>query len=171
MAEDGVVPVYFRLTKLTLASRFKMETKFFRKHLAGPRKQYRRTEHVTKRVEDDRTGMSNESFYRAMVDHLNFSLGVKPQRATLHEFYIALALTVRDRLVHRWINTVDASMDERSCKTIAYLSAEFLLGRQLENNLINAGCWEQASKALKTHDLDIYDLLEQEPEFAFHLPL
>src|SRR5207237_703236 len=49
-------------------------------------------------------------------------------------------------------------------RTVSYLSAEFLMGPQLENNLINLGIYEEARDAMKTLGLDLQELLEQEEE-------
>jgi starch phosphorylase len=62
---------------------------------------------------------------------------------------MALAYTVRDRLLHNWVETLRA-MDDH-VKVVSYLSAEFLLGPQLGNNLLNPGIMEQVRKAVARH--------------------
>jgi starch phosphorylase len=59
----------------------------------------------TVRVEDDRTGLSIETLRRAMADHLFYLQGRWPEIATRNDFYMALAYTVRDRMLQRWLNT------------------------------------------------------------------
>jgi len=61
---------------------------------------------------------------------------------------MALAHTVRDRLIHRRIKTARTYL-EKDAKTVYYLSAEFLIGRLLSNNLINIGLYERVRQALK----------------------
>jgi len=122
-----------------------------------------RTEHAKVQVEDDRTGMSVETLERAIADNLYYIQGKNESFATLHDYYMALSYTVRDRLMHRWINSVNRYLSGR-VKLVCYLSAEFLMGRHLRNNLVNAGCWEGACQALAKSGLDLYDLLEQEPD-------
>ena len=68
---------------------------------------------VTVEVEDDRTGTSIETLRRAMADHLFYTQGRFPELATKHDLYMALSFTVRDRLLHRWINTVETYFKEK----------------------------------------------------------
>jgi starch phosphorylase len=49
---------------------------------------------------------------------------------------MAVAYTVRDRLLHRWINTIETYL-KQNVRVVCYLSAEFLMGPQLANNLVN----------------------------------
>ena len=112
-------------------------------------------------VEDDRTGMSIEAIKRAFLDHLNYSRGTSLALATPYDLYMALSYCVRDRLMHRWIASRDALNHE---KMVCYLSAEFLLGRQLGNSLLNIGSFMQTRRALEELGLNVYDILEQEAE-------
>ena len=77
---------------------------------------------------------------------------------------MALAYTVRDRMLDRYISTVDASRARTPLKVVAYLSAEFLTGPHLGNSLINLGLWEAAEEALSGVGQDLSTLLEQEEE-------
>src|SRR5262245_60754527 len=86
------------------------------------------------RVEDDRTGMHPATLRRAFTDHVQFSRSREPEGATAFDRYVALALTVRDRLVQRWART-QRTYYEQDVKRAYYLSAEFLLGRALVANL------------------------------------
>ena len=63
--------------------------------------------------------------------------------ATKNDFYMALAYTVRDRQLHRWINTIETYLKQKDTKVVCYLSAEFLLGPRLGNGLINLGIYDQ----------------------------
>jgi glycogen phosphorylase len=112
-------------------------------------------------VEDDRTGMSVETLKRAFLDHLNYSRGTNLELATPYDCYMALSYTVRDRLMHRWIASRNALHDG---KMVCYLSAEFLMGRQLGNNLYNIGSFMQTRKVMQELGLNLYDILEQETE-------
>lgn len=78
-------------------------------------------------IEDDRTGTSIETLRRAILDNLFFVQGKFPEIATRNDHYMALAYTVRDRLLQRWIKTVETWL-QRDVKIVCYLSAEFLLG-------------------------------------------
>lgn len=116
-------------------------------------------------VEDDRTGLSAESIKEAFLDHLRYSQGVDLQHSSAYDRYMALAYVVRDRLVHRWITTRYASR-EQNAKRVCYLSGEFLMGKQLLNNLLNICSFVQARQALNELGISIHELLEQEPEPA-----
>jgi glycogen phosphorylase len=114
-------------------------------------------------VEDDRTGMHPVALERAVLDHLRFTRMKDLTSATRLDVYHAVAHAVRDRLVERWIQTQRA-YTERNVKRIYYLSAEFLMGRALANNLISLGLYEQATSSLRAYGIDLADLLEEEAD-------
>jgi glycogen phosphorylase len=114
-------------------------------------------------VENDRTGMSVETLRRAMADNLYYIQGKDEKFASLYDYFTALAYTVRDRLVHRRIKTAQTYF-KTDTKMVYYLSAEFLIGRLLVNNLINLGIYEPINTALKESGLNLDDLMEREEE-------
>ena len=114
-------------------------------------------------VEDDRTGMDDATLRRAFLDHLSYSLGKRATNSTGLDRFVALALTVRDRLTYRWAQTQE-QYSKVDAKRIYYLSAEFLLGRALSNNLQALGIYEQAHTLLKSAGLELADVIEGEPE-------
>jgi starch phosphorylase len=114
-------------------------------------------------VEDDRTGMTDEALRRAFLDHVSYSLGKGPATATALDRFFALALTVRDRLTYRWGQTQE-TYSRKDAKRIYYLSAEFLLGRALSNNLHALGIYDKACALLKDAGLTLADVLDDEPE-------
>ena len=77
---------------------------------------------------------------------------------------MALAYSVRDRLLARWVETA-SSYTRRDVKVACYLSAEFLIGPQLGNNLVNLGIEAAAREAMQAlgQDLDTLTELEEEP--------
>ena len=78
---------------------------------------------------------------------------------------MALAYTVRDRLLDGYIDTVEAiASRESAVKVVAYLSAEFLTGPHLGNGLIALGIQEQVRQAVSSVGQDLDDLLQQEEE-------
>jgi starch phosphorylase len=117
----------------------------------------------TVRVEDDRTGLDIETLKRAFLDNLFYIQGKFPGIASKNDYYMALAYTVRDRLLHRWINTAQTYTQARS-RTVCYLSAEFLMGPHLGNNLINLGIYDQIKQAIEELGFDLNELMEQEEE-------
>jgi glycogen phosphorylase len=114
-------------------------------------------------TEDVRTGPDASTLRRAIVDNLTYVQAVLPSLATTNDWYLALAHTVRDRLLHRWVRTVQTYF-ERDVKVVAYLSAEFLPGPHLGNNLAHLGIEEAARQAVTELGLDLGVLLEQEEE-------
>lgn len=123
-----------------------------------------RNEAIAIHVEDDRTGMTVETLKRAFADNLYYIQGKNEFLATPLDYYMALAYTIRDRLLYRWINTATTYI-QKDVKTVYYLSAEFLMGRQLANNLINLGLYEKVRQAVQESGLNLNDLivLESEP--------
>ena len=113
---------------------------------------------------DVRTGMQAADLKQAVADHLRYSVGRLPAVANPHHYYRALALAVRDRMQHRWMNTTQTYFDLRR-KVAAYLSAEFLLGPHLGNNLVNLGIEQAARTALAElgQDLNVILACEEEP--------
>jgi glycogen phosphorylase len=110
-----------------------------------------------------RTGMSVDDLKRSFLDNLFYVLGKFPALATENDYYLALAYTIRDRLVQRWINTA-ATYTKNGSRTVCYLSAEFLMGPHLGNNLVNLGIYDQAKQAMDELGLDFESLLEVEEE-------
>ncbi|MCU0524966.1 MAG: glycogen/starch/alpha-glucan phosphorylase [Elainella sp. Prado103] len=115
------------------------------------------------RVEDDRTGLGIETLRRAMADNLQYIQGRFPASASKNDLYMALAYTVRDRLLHRWLAT-QALYQKPEARIVSYLSAEFLVGPHLGNNLINLGIYEQVRQAVAESGLNLTELIEQEEE-------
>jgi starch phosphorylase len=117
-------------------------------------------------VEDDRTGLSVPVLKRAFADNLFYVQGKFPAIATKNDLYMALAYTARDRLLQRWINTIETYLREKEheLKIVCYLSAEFLLGPRLANCLINLGIYDQVRQAMEEFGLDLKEMIEQEVE-------
>ena len=114
-------------------------------------------------VEDDRTGLSVETLRRAFADNLFYIVGRYPTAASPNDFYMALAYTVRDRILQRWLSTIQLYR-QQEVKVVCYLSAEFLIGPQLANNLINLNIYDQVKEAIAASGLNLNDLIEQEEE-------
>jgi starch phosphorylase len=113
--------------------------------------------------EPTRTGMSVEALKRAFLDNLFYVQGRFPEVATSNDYYQALAYTIRDRLLYRWITTA-RTYKNAPARTVCYLSAEFLLGPHLGNNVINLGVVDEVRQAMAELGLDLEELLEQEEE-------
>ncbi|MET0297763.1 MAG: glycogen/starch/alpha-glucan phosphorylase [Microbacterium sp.] len=106
---------------------------------------------------------SVDGFVKEFLANLNFDRGVALSSSNLNDQYFALAYTVRDYLMARWLE------DQRRQKTtqakgVCYLSAEYLLGRQLDNNLLASRLTDIATEAMAACGIDIADLRAQEVE-------
>jgi starch phosphorylase len=115
------------------------------------------------RVFDERTALSKEALKRSFVDNLFYIQGKFPALATKVDYYMALAYTVRDRMLQRWISTA-AAYTTRGSRTVAYLSAEFLMGPHLGNNLLSLGIHDEVRQAIGELGLNFDELLAQEDE-------
>ena len=87
-----------------------------------------------------------------------------PDIARPHDWYMALAYTVRDRMLARWAASAKTYLS-KDVKVACYLSAEFLIGPQLGNNLLNLGIEAEAREAMRElgQDFDALLALEEEP--------
>lgn len=108
-------------------------------------------------------GMDLKAIELSFANHLEYSLSKDQYTATPHDLYYALALAARDRLVERWIRTQQMYYDN-DVKRVYYLSAEYLMGRALVNNLINLGMYEQTRKSMQDMNIDLDEVVEWEPD-------
>ncbi len=116
------------------------------------------------RDDDVRSGMSLETLWRDYVDNLICVQGRgMPEVATLNDRYMAFAYTVRDRIMYNAAHALHTYMN-KDFKIVCYLSAEFLMGPHLGNNLINLGIYDKVSEALKKAGYNLEDMLELEEE-------
>jgi starch phosphorylase len=114
-------------------------------------------------VPNARTANDVDALKRAFADHLQYSQGADEHTATALDRYLAVAYAVRDRMMRRWIQTQQAYY-RHDAKRVYYLSLEFLMGKALENNLLNLGLYDPMRAALKDLGLELGDLLAQEPD-------
>ncbi|RMH77067.1 MAG: glycogen/starch/alpha-glucan family phosphorylase, partial [Calditrichaeota bacterium] len=97
--------------------------------------------------------------------HLNYSLGKTPGEATAKDYYKAAALALRERLIDAMRET-EARYDRADAKRVYYLSMEFLIGRSLENNLVNMGLYDFFKETLAELGQDLDRLKDCEPDAA-----
>jgi len=113
--------------------------------------------------QDSRTALTVEALAQSFIDNLFFVQGRSRERATVNDLYMALAHTVRDRLVERWISTTK-NYQAQDVRLVCYLSAEFLTGPHLANNLINLGIYNETEEAMQRLGISLDELIEQEEE-------
>ena len=95
------------------------------------------------------------NLYNGIKERLFYTLGKRPEIATTHDFYMALSYAVRDQMMTYWLD-----LPRHPKKEVAYLSAEFLIGPQLNNNLISLGIRDEAKQALAEYDHSLDEILD-----------
>src|SRR5262245_62975224 len=113
--------------------------------------------------DDPRRVTDPDAWTRAFQENLFYVLGRFPATATINDKYLALSYSVRDRLLDRWVKTSETYY-RKKVRTACYLSAEYLLGPHLGNNLLNLEAFDTAKQAMEELGLDFGKLLEQEEE-------
>ena len=115
-------------------------------------------------ADPDRSGLSAADVFDGMTEHLFFTLGKLAPSANRHDLYMALSYAVRDRLMTRYLAGIEA-LRKAPTRVVSYLSAEFLIGPQLGNNLLMLGIQEAAAEALRGFGIEnINDILDVEEE-------
>ncbi|MDH7502113.1 MAG: glycogen/starch/alpha-glucan phosphorylase [Verrucomicrobiota bacterium] len=110
-----------------------------------------------------RSGTTVADLKQSFLDTLFCTLGRVPSAATPHDLYTALALSIRDRVLKQGVQTLE-TYHARDVRMVAYLSAEYLPGPHLANNLLNLGIWDQARQAVEEPGCDLDFLRQQEEE-------
>jgi starch phosphorylase len=110
-----------------------------------------------------RTGSRVADIKKSFLDNLFCSLGRIPRAATRNDLYTALALTVRDRVLKQGVRTLE-TFAQQNARVVSYLSAEFLPGPHLANNMLNLGIMDQTRQAMNELGVNLDDLFEQEEE-------
>ena len=110
-----------------------------------------------------RATVDPERLARAIVDRLFYTRGTLPEHATRNDWYLALAYVVRDRLLDRWVATARTLM-QKNVRVVSYLSAEFLMGPNLGNNVLNLDIEREVRDATRLLGLDFDLLVAQEEE-------
>ena len=101
----------------------------------------------------------------AVIAKLTYAVGKDPIVASQHDWFLATALAVRDRIVDRWFASTRTAYREKR-KRVYYLSLEFLIGRLLNDSLNALGLTESMRSALNELGVDLEALFEQEPDAA-----
>jgi starch phosphorylase len=100
-----------------------------------------------------------------IIHHLMSFQGRDPERSGAQDVYRALAYTMRDLMVQKWIST-QKSIYAKEKKRVYYLSLEFLIGRSLRNSMTNLGILEDARQAVEELGFDMAEIREQEEDAA-----
>ncbi|HEY8159096.1 MAG TPA: glycogen/starch/alpha-glucan phosphorylase [Methylobacter sp.] len=122
-----------------------------------------KTAEAEKAVGNTNVLTSASEIKKSIQNHLTYSIGSPPSVANRQNYYKALALAVRDRLQRNWVETVQTFF-EQDLKVACYLSAEFLMGPHLGNNLLNLGIENEVLQAVAELGFDLDELLAEEEE-------
>ena len=118
---------------------------------------------VAERALHTRVARSVDALRRSLIDNLFYITGRSLKKATPNDLYIALAYTVRDRMLEGFITTAEA-YKLASARTVCYFSAEYLLGPHLGNNILNLGLWDNLTEAMLDIGVDMETILQEEAE-------
>jgi starch phosphorylase len=122
---------------------------------------------IAEYINELRVGNDEITIARAFLDNLCYMQGCTLMNASQNDLYMALSYTVRDRMLASWnkqVQQIIRSKTKEHFRMVGYLSAEFLPGPHLANNLVSLGIFEEASKAMEHLAIDINELLTMEEE-------
>ena len=111
----------------------------------------------------DRPDLAVREFTEDFLRHLFYTQATVLEMATPNDLYSALACTIRNRLLERWLHTA-STYNQPGVRMVSYLSAEFLLGPHLENNLVNLDIERVARAAIEGLGLDLDAIVQTEEE-------
>ncbi len=109
------------------------------------------------------TSFDKESIKQSIIGKLQRYNGRTIADATPQQIYKALAFTVRDQIMQKWMIAREERKSSRA-KRLYYLSVEFLMGRSLYNNMLNLVSTDVYAQALKELNIDLASILSEEPE-------
>ncbi|MFO7848441.1 MAG: glycogen/starch/alpha-glucan phosphorylase [Spirochaetia bacterium] len=110
---------------------------------------------------NSRHGKDKDSLSWGFAEHMKYSQGVDRYSSISHDRFMALAHTVRDRIMHQWMKTKQFHHEQNS-KRVYYLSLEFLMGRAMGNNVINMELEDEVKAAMEQMGYSYEELVEQE---------
>jgi glycogen phosphorylase len=109
--------------------------------------------------------MNTSELSQSILRHLEFSQGKDLSHASIYDMRMALTLAIRDKVIEPWFRATRATYAAQS-KRVYYLSMEFLIGRLLEDAILNLGLTESADTALRGLGHDLRAVLDDEPDAA-----
>ncbi len=116
-------------------------------------------------AENGRDGDLAARLREAVLEKLKYSVGKDRNAASERDWFMAVALAARDRIVDDWLNSVRRNYRDNR-RRVYYLSLEFLIGRLLIDSLSNTGLLEPMRAALAGLDIDLEKLRNIEPDAA-----
>lgn len=113
----------------------------------------------------DKAGRCSTELKALFLNHLEYSLIKDTTTVKTWDVYFALSLTLRDRLIERWLRT-QYEYRKRNVKQVHYLSMEFLIGRLLGNALINLDVYDTCYDMLKEMSYSLEEISDMEPDMG-----
>ncbi|MCQ2411776.1 MAG: glycogen/starch/alpha-glucan phosphorylase [Sphaerochaetaceae bacterium] len=119
----------------------------------------------SKKVDTENTRISHnaDAIRKDFAEHLKYTQDADVFHTTMQGRYDALAMTIRDRIIHQW-DISRKTQQSAKAKRVYYLSLEFLMGRAMTNNITNMGLQDEVSKALKDLGYTYEELADVEPD-------
>ncbi|MBA3912741.1 MAG: glycogen/starch/alpha-glucan phosphorylase [Acidobacteriales bacterium] len=99
----------------------------------------------------------------SIARHLRYTVGKSPAKATKQDVFYALAHSIREQLIDRMLET-ETRHSAQNSKQLVYLSAEFLIGQSLRNNLFNLGMLEDANRATQELGFSLEEITDAEAD-------
>ena len=107
----------------------------------------------------------SEALQTSLCRHMRYSLGKNLDKLSNRDLYLALTLSLRDRLLDRMLRT-SSKVKKEGAKRVYYLSLEFLIGRSLGNNLYNLGVFDTYREIFEELGVDLQEIRDQERDAA-----
>jgi len=111
-----------------------------------------------------RTSLKPLIIKQNFFDHLNLTIGKDIKNASIWDKFYALSLSVKDRIMEKWLETQKNYYRNHNIKRVYYLSIEFLIGRLLYNNILNLQIEDTIKKTMEDIGLSLEDLSNIEPD-------
>jgi len=109
--------------------------------------------------------LSDDAMRLRITQHLTYTLGKDKSHASVYDWRMAVSYSVRDILIEPWFNAARKTYEAQG-KRVYYLSMEFLIGRILEDAMVNMGLLETVQNVLDGEGISLSDVIEDEPDAA-----
>ncbi|MGI4854759.1 MAG: glycogen/starch/alpha-glucan phosphorylase [Janthinobacterium lividum] len=113
--------------------------------------------------QENRAGKTAAELAVSFRNHMTHTVGRPLENSSVEDQYHAISAVVRDRLMDQWLQTIE-KYRRHDVRVVSYLSAEYLLGPHLENDLLCLDMTAAADEALKSLGLDLKTIAAEEPE-------
>ncbi|WP_418887851.1 glycogen/starch/alpha-glucan phosphorylase [Mesobacterium pallidum] len=111
------------------------------------------------------TPIGADDLEAAILRHLVYTIGKDKDHASTHDWRMAASYAVRDAVVDSWFAATRQTYEQKG-KRVYYLSMEFLMGRLLDDALVNLGLHDKIKDVLARHGIALDDVIGDEPDAA-----